>query len=104
MASLPDPLAVSTCPPPSPVAGSKTVGASSSTFGLRRRPGAFCDRRTIGASSSISFQPGSAAAGFRMKWSSQISCSTRSGVVPAASSTWRRPERETMAASRMTSA
>ena len=55
--------------------------------------------RVIGESASTALHPGSARAGSRMKWSSQISRSTRSGEVSAASSTWMRPDSDTSIAS-----
>ena len=93
----------STVPPP-PVDGSKTVGSASSCLGLRRSGVLLRFSRgrpslEIGESASTSLQPGSAMAGSRMKWSSQISRSTRSGVVSTASSRWIRPDSATIIAS-----
>ena len=97
-----------TLPPPL-AETSSSVGSSVSSFGLRRSgrslfggplPRRRCapGRRT-GESASTSLQPGTAAAGSRMKWFSQISRSTCSGADSTVSSRKIRPERATTIAS-----
>ncbi len=89
--------------PPLPGLASKSVGGASSCLGFRFSGVdvrlSCCRRRVTGESASTALQPGSAAAGFRMKRSSQISRSTSSGVVSDASSGWMRPDSDTTIAS-----
>jgi hypothetical protein len=100
---------VSTVPPPAPAGrGWKSVGSSVSCLGLRRSGVRWVARggpgRRIGESASTALQPGEAVAGRSTKWSSQISRSTRSAVVSAASSRWMRPDSATTIASYTVSA
>jgi hypothetical protein len=96
---------VSTSPPAPPALASSSTGSASSCFGRRRSglrdagPAARPVFRRTGESAGTALQPGAAVAGTRMKWFSQISRSTSSGVVSAVSSRWMRPDSATTIAS-----
>jgi len=91
-------------PPAPPREASSSRGSASSCLG-RRRSGAiraaraaWPGRRT-GESAGTALQPGAAAAGARMNWSSQICRSTASGLASTVSSRKIRPDSATTIAS-----
>ena len=99
--SLVPPIAATA--PPGPAGGetSSSTGSSVRVFGLRRSGlspresgsrGRGWPGRLMGESASIALQPGAAAAGSRMKWSSQICLSTCSGDRSTVSSRKIRPD------------